>query len=1062
MSRYILQDNTFIIKDYDTLPPFSSFLPGLAGIKGIPLWSFFVNRGQGIASFGIHHKNNAIMEFFPANEGYENTPTKGFRTFIKCDNLYFEAFRGDPCDKVSRNMYIDQNTFSIEEINNIHMLKVRVDYFILPNEDFGALVRNVTITNLDSSRERDLQVVDGMPKIIPFGITNEEYKAMSNLLKSWAEVNNIDHSIPIYNLRSTTSDSAQVGKVTGGYYYLSMNDGKLLSPIYDADLVFGQDTGLNTATMLKDGSVADMLSGYAAYANKVPCGFSAIALTLTDKTVISTLIGYTNSAQEINSKVERVTKPNYIVDKYNEAATISGQLVKDVYTKTANNLFDRYIGQCYLDNFLRGGYPFVFEGKDKNAVVHLFSRKHGDPERDYNFFSIAGEYYSQGNGNFRDVNQNRRNDIFFNPKVGDYNVKTFFSLIQADGYNPLEVRGSSFTVDKDKICELDSIIDRHLLDQKDSFRALFGDNFTPGQVINYIFKNNISLKTTDEQLLTELLDISTQNIEAVLGEGYWSDHFTYNMDLIDSYLRVFPDKKTDLIFKDNDYAFFDSPLFVRRRTKKHVVTADNEVRQYDAVYEDEEKLERGYQKGKANWLCDSGKNIVKTNLYGKMITLAVNKFSALDPYGMGIEMEANKPGWNDAMNGLPGLLGSGMSETFELKRLISFMLTLTDQEIKEVTLPCEVAKFVLDMGALLDKSDSLTDFEYWDSSATLREDYRDTVRFNLSGDTKTLALSQLNSILSNMLTKLNKGIDKAVEIGNGIPPTYFTYKAEEFEPILDDNGNPVLSDMGLPTVRVVKVSAVALPYFLEAPAKMLKGLFSEGETEKARALYQGVKSLPIYDTKLKMYKTSVPLDDISMENGRIRAFTAGWLERESVFLHMEYKFLLGILESGLYDEYFEEMQNLLIPYLSPEMYGRSILENSSFIASSVNPNKNVHGRGFVSRLSGSTTEVLSMWIRMFMGNRMFSYENGSLNLYFNPILPSFLFDDTGVVEFNLLSSCRVVYHNPARKNTYGKDSVSPTKLVIDDNITIEGDHLPQEHSIRVRNGEITKIDVYLS
>ena len=52
----------------------------------------------------------------------------------------------------------------------------------------------------------------------------------------------------------------------------------------------------------------------------------------------------------------------------------------------------------------------------------------GDPERDYNFFSIAAEYYSQGNGNFRDVSQNRRNDVFFNKDVGDFNVKTFFSL----------------------------------------------------------------------------------------------------------------------------------------------------------------------------------------------------------------------------------------------------------------------------------------------------------------------------------------------------------------------------------------------------------------------------------------------------------------------------------------------------------------------------------------------------------------------------------------------------------------------------------------------------------
>lgn len=57
-----------------------------------------------------------------------------------------------------------------------------------------------------------------------------------------------------------------------------------------------------------------------------------------------------------------------------------------------------------------------------------------------------------------------------------------------------------------------------------------------------------------------------------------------------------------------------------------------------------------------------------------MLSLALIKMSTLDPFGMGIEMEGNKPGWNDAMNGLPGLFGSGMGETFELKRLVDFIL----------------------------------------------------------------------------------------------------------------------------------------------------------------------------------------------------------------------------------------------------------------------------------------------------------------------------------------------------------------------------------------------------
>ena len=88
-------------------------------------------------------------------------------------------------------------------------------------------------------------------------------------------------------------------------------------------------------------------------------------------------------------------------------------------------------------------------------------------------------------------------------------------------------------------------------------------------------------------------------------------------------------------------------------------------------------------------------------------------------------------------------------------------------------------------------------------------------------------------------------------------------------------------------------------------------------------------------------------------NGRVRAFTPGWLERESVFLHMEYKYFLGMLKAGLYDRFYEAVQDALIPYQKPEVYGRSILENSSFLASSANPDPSVHGQGFVARLSGA-------------------------------------------------------------------------------------------------------------
>ena len=80
---YFDQQNRFVIEDFNSFPPFASFLPGIAGPLGIPLWAFYVNRGQAIASFGVESKNTPIMEFQPANKAYQTTPTTGFRTFLK-------------------------------------------------------------------------------------------------------------------------------------------------------------------------------------------------------------------------------------------------------------------------------------------------------------------------------------------------------------------------------------------------------------------------------------------------------------------------------------------------------------------------------------------------------------------------------------------------------------------------------------------------------------------------------------------------------------------------------------------------------------------------------------------------------------------------------------------------------------------------------------------------------------------------------------------------------------------------------------------------------------------
>lgn len=219
MSNYRLEGKTFVIDDYDRMPAFSSFLPGLAGVKGIPMWTFYTNRGQGMNSFGIGNKGNAIMEFNSANTAFENTQVKGFRTFLKIDGQYYEPFFQYE-DDAKRSIRMNKNSFKIIENNTKYGIEVTVNYYVLPNESIGALVRQVSVKNT-GDKAKNIEIVDGLPKIITYGIANGEFKEMSNLFKSWADIKNLENKVPYYTLRASTKDSAEVSDVEGGYYYFN-------------------------------------------------------------------------------------------------------------------------------------------------------------------------------------------------------------------------------------------------------------------------------------------------------------------------------------------------------------------------------------------------------------------------------------------------------------------------------------------------------------------------------------------------------------------------------------------------------------------------------------------------------------------------------------------------------------------------------------------------------------------------------------------------------------------------------------------------------------------------
>lgn len=1036
--------NRFRLTDYPRRRPFASFLPGIAGPMGIPMWAFYVNRGQAIAGFGIKDKNHPLMEFQPAQRAYQTTPLLGFRTFLKGRRdgrtWLHEPFSPWHSEDVRRDMFLGMNEVEIEERCEALGLRVNVLYFILPGEPFAALARQVTFTNTGAST-LTLEVLDGLPALIPFGVDDGALKHMGRTLEAWMEVVNHQERLPFYRLKASPGDSLHVHTFEAGHFALAALEGEWLPALVDPYAVFGEDTPLTFPQALRTSGLSTLLQSHQVTEGRTPCAFFAAALAIPpgESRTITSLYGHVPNLEMARSRVPPLLTAEAMNAKREEARRLALDLTDAIRTRSASPLFDAYCRQTFLDNLLRGGYPILLGGKH---VYHLYSRRHGDLERDYNHFVLPDEFYSQGDGNYRDVNQNRRNDVFFVPEAGEFNIRLFLSLIQADGYNPLVVQGVTFTLPPEARKRLLS-----LAGNPEALEPVLQGPFTPGQVL--AAAQNAPLTIPFADFLEQVFAQAEAHINAVHGEGYWIDHWTYNLDLIESFLAVFPEKCEWLLFDSEPLPFYDNAVRVRPRAERFVLD-DGRPRQLNPLARDEEKAALIASRSQnAHWArARHGQGeIFRLPLFSKLVLLALLKFATLDPAGMGVQMEAGRPGWCDALNGLPALFGSSMAETYELLRLVNFLLQTLAEFPRPVPLPREAEGLIRAIRTAFEKD--FSPFERWNHLSTALEAYRAATRLGFDG---AVGRHVLQELLAALKARVQEGIERAEAMMDGLPPTYFVHTARAYE----ETGRR--DEHGRPCIRVTAFEAVPLPLFLEGAVRRLKTL----DREQAHDLYICLRASDLFDRKLGMYRLNASLNDWPHEIGRARAFTPGWLENESIWLHMTFKYLLELLRAGLYEEFFADLKTNLPAFLDPDVYGRSPLENSSFIVSSAHPDPHLHGTGFVARLSGSTAEFLSLWLYMTAGPRPFTLREGALALELRPALPGWLFDANGTFSFRFLNRCDVTYHNPERKDAFAR---TPRRFVLyprqGEPLTIEGAFVPSPYAVQVRDGQIQAMEVFL-
>jgi len=399
------------------------------------------------------------------------------------------------------------------------------------------------------------------------------------LFEAFVEVTNFENKVPFYKLKVEPADRPDVVRISKGNFYLGLihqgQNTKIVTPLVDPVKIFGIRGDYSYPERFLTEPSENLANGQI-FENRLPSAMGLFDTVIQPQETFTyySIIGNAASAERLNDLVPRISQKKYLLAKEKENREIIKAITQKNFINSSQPVFDHYARQNFLDNVLRGGIPYTIKGDKAQTIVHLYSRKHGDLERDYNDYRLAPTNYSQGNGNFRDVNQNRRSDLFFNPDVQEDNVEHFYNLIQLDGFNPLVIKEKRFAPDdKD---ETMSYLAKHFpAEAVESITAFLSSSFTPGELLHYLSENDLQLKGDTELFLGNLLAVCQNINDTDYGEGYWTDHWTYNLDLIENFLAVYPEKLRYLLFEKKTFSFYDNPHIVMPRDDKYVIWDGN-------------------------------------------------------------------------------------------------------------------------------------------------------------------------------------------------------------------------------------------------------------------------------------------------------------------------------------------------------------------------------------------------------------------------------------------------------------------------------------------------------
>jgi len=719
-------------------------------------WMFISSNGS--LSAGRKNPEHALFPYYSEDKIHDYKGTTGSRTLILLKDgdkaLLWEPFNGTTgIYSVKRNIYKNLlgNKLIFEEINE--ELKLSFRYAWYNSDRFGFVKRSVLLNQGSASRQ--LEVLDGLQNILPNSVNSGLQLSSSNLLDAYKRQELISGStLALFRLSSVPSDTAEPSEALRVNTVWSEGL-KPASILLSSLQLFAFRAGypLEQESDIKATKGAYFIHALLELQARSQHQWNIVAEVDQDAASIATLVDMLTSGTQAGELLQKDIHKSSTDLVSLLASSDALQCTDDELSTTrhlSNVLFNVMRGGIFTENYTIQEVDFLdfishtnagfaqeakelMESCDKpiqygrlleraNAgsnpnlsrlcyeyLTLSFSRRHGDPSRPWNKFSIEnrkedGSRKLDYEGNWRDIFQNWEALGLSFPGYVESMISKFVNASTADGYNPYRITRNG--------------IDWEVPDPADPWSNIgyWGDH----QII-YLLK---------------FLELSVNHHPGQLQVLLSRELFTYAN--VPYRIKAYG----ELLNNPHDTILFDAELENLIKTRVDAVGSD----------------------GRLVW--DQKEEVLLVNLAEKLLATLLSKLSNFIPGG-GIWMNTQRPEWNDANNALVGY-GVSMVTAYYLRAFTGFCRELFGSSPQDsVRLSQEVLDFFFHMKEALE--DQVKDAERMLSQRGMKtcmdlfgeagSTFRQTIyEQGFSGKRTELGVDQLMSFFDSTLQVLDHTI----------------------------------------------------------------------------------------------------------------------------------------------------------------------------------------------------------------------------------------------------------------------------------------------------------------